>query len=73
VFEDTATGGWIYVSNSESSSNGGVGAITFDSEGNVIGYQRILSGTRRNCGGGKSFFNTWLTCEEADGGQVYEV
>ena len=73
VFEDKATGGWIYVSNSESSTSGGVGAITFNSIGEVVGFKSILSGTRRNCGGGKTFFNTWLTCEEADGGQVWEV
>jgi hypothetical protein len=73
VFEDKDTGGWIYVSNSESSSDGGVGAITFDSQGRIIGYKRILTGTQRNCGGGKTWYNTWITCEEVDGGQIYEV
>ena len=29
-------GGWVYVSNSESSSDGGVGAIYFNSQGEVI-------------------------------------
>jgi hypothetical protein len=73
VFEDKDTGGWIYVSNSESTSDGGVGAITFDSQGRSIGYKRILTGTQRNCGGGKTWYNTWITCEEVDGGQIYEV
>jgi hypothetical protein len=73
VFKDDATGGWIYVSNSESSSQGGVGAITFNAAGQVIGYKRILTGTRRNCGGGKTYWNTWITCEEIAGGQVWEV
>jgi secreted PhoX family phosphatase len=73
VFADPATGGWIYVSNSESSSDGGVGAITFNSDGQVIEYKRILIGTKRNCGGGKTYWNTWLTCEETEGGQVWEV
>jgi hypothetical protein len=80
VFADEATGGWIYASNSEDSSAGGVGAITFDSSGNVIGYQHILGlsnstlpKTQRNCGGGKTYWNTWLTCEEHDAGQVWET
>jgi hypothetical protein len=33
VFTDEESGGWIYVSNSESVTDGGVGAITFDSQG----------------------------------------
>lgn len=73
VFEDKDTGGWIYVSNSESHDDGGVGAIRFDSSGRVVGYQRVLNGTHRNCGGGKTFFNTWLTCEEYDDGHVWEA
>lgn len=73
VFADEDTGGWIYVSNSESTP-GGVGAIVFDSSGNVIDYKRLVEGdTNRNCGGGKTYWNTWLTCEEKSGGQVYEV
>ena len=46
-------GGWYYVSNSESSFSGGVGSIRFNKKGEVIGYERNLKGTKRNCGGGK--------------------
>lgn len=80
VFADDATGGWIYASNSESSTRGGVGAITLDSQGRVVGYKHVLGladnslpRTLRNCGGGKTYWDTWLTCEEIDGGQVWEV
>lgn len=64
--------GWVYVSNSEKDS-GGVGAIYFNSQGQVTGYEKILSGTRQNCGGGKTWWNTWITCEEDDHGLVWEV
>ena len=33
----------------------------------------IVDGTNRNCGGGKTYWNTWVTCEESSGGQVHEV
>lgn len=56
---DDGSGQWRYVSNSEQSASetGGVGAITFDADGNVIGYERLLQGqTNRNCGGGKTYW-----------------
>jgi len=79
VFEDTRPenlGGWVYVSNSEADNNqGGVGAVTFDKEGKVIDYKMLLTGTNRNCNGGKTDWNTWVTCEEPldSSGKVYEV
>jgi len=58
-------GGWYYVSNSEVGSfNGGVGAIEFDSTGLVIGYEMLLEGTNKNCGGGLTWWGSWVSCEE---------
>ncbi|MFC7640214.1 hypothetical protein ACFQX6_03620 [Streptosporangium lutulentum] len=41
--------GWIYVSNSEVNPGGGASALRFDSSGNVVSANSILSGTRQNC------------------------
>ena len=67
-------GGWVYLSNSEMEkvtkngkvvSSGGVGRITFDADGEVIGYDMILKKTDRNCGGGNTPWNTFVSCEES--------
>lgn len=70
VFESRA--GWIYVSNSERSSGGGVGALRFDPAGRVRDAYSICSGTRRNCAGGATPWGTWLSCEEVETGRVWE-
>ncbi len=69
----TEDGGWIYVSNSElRDGRGGVGALRFDASGEPVDAYSILQGTSVNCAGGKTPWQTWISCEEVDVGLVYE-
>ena len=70
----TRHGGWIYVSNSElyGAADSGVGAISFDRHGEVLDAYPILTGSAHNCAGGPTPWETWLSCEEREGGKVWE-
>lgn len=68
----TPDGGWIYASNAETPDTGGVSSLRFDAEGRIVDAYRILIDTRINCAGGRTPWNTWLSCEEHDAGLVWE-
>jgi secreted PhoX family phosphatase len=68
----TKDGGFVLVSNSEEPIGGGAGAIRFRPDGEIADAYPILEGTTSNCSGGGTPWGTWLSCEEVEGGQVWE-
>lgn len=72
-------GGWLYVSNAENEEvgskwyEGGVGVLRFNKGGRIVGYRKLVSGTSNNCGGGATEWNSWISGEEVEGGQMIQV
>jgi uncharacterized protein len=68
-------GGYVYTGNSEvDSGGGGVYGVEFDKQGRVRNYKALLTGTTWNCNGGRTPWNTWVSCEEVPGvGQCWQV
>ena len=68
-------GGWVYLSNDkqEKFGRGGVYAVVFDSDGEVLSYEQRLDKTTRNCGGGRTPHSTFISCEEYDRGRCHQI
>ena len=43
---------------------GGVYSFEFTADHELIGYKKVLANTALNCHGGKTPWNTWISCEE---------
>ena len=51
-------------------AKGGVTTTMFDTKsGRLVGSSLVLNGTDNNCNGGRTPWNTWLTCEESTVGK----
>ncbi len=69
---DLGSRGYVYVSNSEETA-GGVYGLYFNLAGDILDYNSLLSSTRRNCGGGLTPWNSWISCEEWKRGQCWQI
>ncbi len=71
--DDAVPGGWYLTVNHEAPGGaGGVSSIRFSPDGTIVDARSICKGTSLNCAGGATPWGTWLTCEEWDGGYVWE-
>lgn len=67
--------GYVY----DAEAGGGTTTISVDKDGRRLGQRVSLAGTENNCAGGKTPWDTWLTCEETERirakrhGYVFEV
>eukprot|EP00581_Thalassiosira_minuscula_P004663 CAMPEP_0183746220 /NCGR_PEP_ID=MMETSP0737-20130205/66643_1 /TAXON_ID=385413 /ORGANISM="Thalassiosira miniscula, Strain CCMP1093" /LENGTH=709 /DNA_ID=CAMNT_0025981907 /DNA_START=159 /DNA_END=2288 /DNA_ORIENTATION=+ len=72
--DDPLNSGYVYTVNSEEGDgDGGVFGIYFNKDGNVEEYRDLLTGTTDNCGGGLTPWHTWVSCEEYEDGQCWQV
>jgi hypothetical protein len=71
--DQEVAGGWYLAVNHEvPGGGGGVTSIRFAPDGTVVDARVVCANTSLNCAGGATPWGTWLTCEEWDGGYVWE-
>ena len=66
------TAGLVYTVNSEVPVVGGCSALRFDASGEIVDAYSILDGTSVNCAGGRTPWDTWISCEEFPAGRCFE-
>ena len=54
--------GFVY----DDAAGGGTTTIEVDKHGNTVRHYVSLAGTNNNCAGGRTPWDTWLTCEETE-------
>jgi secreted PhoX family phosphatase len=78
TFRVPLVSGFVY----DPKGGGGTTTIEVDKDGNRVREYVSLAGTHNNCAGGRTPWDTWLTCEETEGspagstmrhGYVFEV